>query len=288
MLGIVAVILLVGVENLIAQEEKGCPIAEQKQKGQVEQLRRQRALEKPGRGRVEGMQQRRWPRAVREVEPERVRALQQKAQRPRQDRLIQDGAGRLLDELTKAYRENDREKMGQLIRKMNQLRQKMQKARVALGERMRDFRGRPEAARPSAKKERPERRKAAPKDTDRPGPPMLRRGMGRRGQGMQGKGMSRWGRGYQRGGIGGWGQGFQGRGMRGLGRGLQGRGRGMGGWGRGYQRGGIGGWGQGFQGRGMRGLGRGLQGRGRGMGGWGRGVPGPWCPWWSAPGPERD
>ena len=262
MLGIVAVILLVGAEHLIAQERKGRPKAEPKQKGQVEQLRRQRAGEEAGRGRVEGMQQRRRLRAVREAEPERVKALQQKAQRPGQDRPMQEGSGRLLDELTKAYRENDREKMGQLIRKMNQLRQKMQKARAALGERMRDFRGRPEAARPSAKKEQSERRKAASKDTDRPGPPMLRRGMGRRGQGMQGRGMSRWGRGYQRGDIGGWGQGFQGRGMGGWGRGLQGRGRGMGGWGRGLQ--------------------------GRGMGGWGRGVPGPWCPWWSAPGLERD
>ncbi|MBA7628989.1 hypothetical protein ES703_36486 [subsurface metagenome] len=272
MLGIVAVILLVGVENLIAQERKDRPKAEPKQKGQVEQLRRQRAGEEAGRGRVEGMQQRRRLRAVREAEPERVKALQQKPQqkavreavrmrkrveavrgklqqlRPGQVRPMQEGAGRLLDELTKAYRENDREKMGQLIRKMNQLRQRMQKARAAPGERVRDLRGRPEAAQPGAKKERPERRKATPKDTDRPGPPMLRRGMGRWGQGMQGRG------------IGGRGQGFQGRGMGRLGRGFQGRGIGR--------------------------LGRGFQ--GRGMGGLGQGVPGPWCPWWRVPGPEMD
>ena len=200
MLVIVAAILLLGVENLIAQERKDRPKAKPKQKGQTEQLR------------------------------------------PGQVRPMQEGSGRLLDELTKAYRENDREKMGQLIRKMNQLRQRMQKAGVAPGERVRDFLGRPGAAQPGAKKERPEIRKAAPEDTDRPG---LRRGMGRRGQGMRGRGMM-----------------MQGRGM--------------------------GGRGQGMQGRGMGGLGRGLQGRGRGMGGLGRGVPGPWCPWWSAPGPETD
>jgi hypothetical protein len=59
MLVVVAVILLVGVENLIAQERRGRPDAEQEQKGQPVQLRRQRAGEEAGRGRMEGMQQRR-------------------------------------------------------------------------------------------------------------------------------------------------------------------------------------------------------------------------------------
>jgi hypothetical protein len=227
----------------------------------VEQLRRPRAGEEAGRGRMEGMQQRRQLRAVREAEPQRVKALQQKPQqlRPGQVRPMQEGAGRFLDELTKAYRENDREKMGQLIRKMNQLRQRMQKARSAPGERVRDLRGRPGAAQPDVKKERPEIRKTPPKDTDWPGPPMLRRGMM-----MQRGGMSRWG------------QGMQGRGMMMQGRGMGRRGQGM--QGRGMM----------MQGRGMGRGGRGMQGRGRGMGGLGRGVPGPWCPWWSAPGPEMD
>jgi len=201
MLVIVAVILLVGAENLIAQERRGRPESEPKQKGQVEQLRRPRAGEEAGRARVGGM---RRLRAV-EAEPERVRALRQKPQQKpvreamrkrveavrgklQQLRPGQEASGRLLDALIKAYRENDREKMGQLIRKMNQLRQRMQKARAAPGERVRDLRGRPEAAQPGAKKERPERRKATPKDPDRPGPPMLRRGMGRWGRGVPGTG----------------------------------------------------------------------------------------------------
>jgi len=259
MLGIVAVILLVGAENLIAQEERDRPEAEQEQKGQVEQLRRPRAGEEAGRARMGGMQQRRRLMAVREVEPERVRALQQTPQRLGQDRPIQEGAGRLLDELTKAYRENDMEKMGQLIRKMHQFRQRVQKVMGAPIEAGPDVRGRPGVAQPDAKKERLERRKAAPAVMEKPGPPIMRRGMGGWGQGMQGRG------------IGGWGQGMRGRGMM-----MQGRG--MGGWGRGFQ----------GRGRGMGGLGRGLQGRGRGMGGLGRGVPGPWCPWWGAPVPEMD
>jgi len=261
MLVIVAVILLLGAENLIAQERRDRPEAEPE--------------------RVRALQQKPQQKPVREAVRKRVEAVRGKLQQLRPE---QEASGRLLDELTKAYRENDREKMGQLIRKMNQLRQRVQKARVAPGERVRDLRGRPEAAQPGAKKERPERRKATPEDTDRLGPPMLRRGTGRWGQGMQGRGIGGRGQGMQGRGMGRRGQGFQGRGMGRWGQGMQGRG--MGGRGQGFQGRGMGGLGRGFQGRGMGGLGRGFQ--GRGMGGWGRGVPGPWCPWWSVPGPETD
>jgi hypothetical protein len=290
MLVVVAVILLVGVENLIAQEGRDRPEAEPKQKGQVEQLRRPRAGEGTGRARVGGMQQRHRLMAVREVEPNRVRALQQKPQRPGQE-----GSGRLLDELTKAYRENDREKMGQLIRKMNQFRQRMQKARSALSKAGPGVRGRPGAAQPGAKKEHPEIRKAPPKDTDRPGPSMEHRGMmGRHGQGMQGRGMMM----QHRSMMGRHGQGMQGRGMmmqhRSMmdkrGQGMRGRGM-MGRRGQGMRgRGMMGRRGQGMQGRGMGGWGRGLQGRGRGMGGFGRGFQGRGMGGWGqgAPGPEMD
>ncbi len=50
---------------------------------------------------------------------------------------------------------------------------------------------------------------------------------------FQGRGRGAWGRGWQGRGMGVWGRGFQGRGMGGWGRGFQGRG--MGGWGRGFQ-----------------------------------------------------
>ena len=219
-LGIVALLLLVGAENLLAMEKKDRPKAEQEQKGPVEQLRRQRAGEEAGRRDVEGMQQRRRQRAVSEAEPERVKALQQKPQqlRPGQVRPMQEGSGRLLDELTKAYRENDREKMGQLIRKMHQLRQKVRKAMGVPGEAGRDFRGRPRLDVPPSE------------EVVRPMPPV--RGMGDWGRGFQGRGMGRRGQGFQGRGMGGWGRGFQGRGMGGPGRGF--RGRGMGGRGRGF------------------------------------------------------
>ncbi len=265
MLGIVALILLVGAENLLAQERRGRPKAEQEQKGPVEQLRRQRAGEEAGRRDVEGMQQRRRQRVVRKAKPERVKALQQKPQqlRPGQVRPMQEGSGRLLDELTKAYRENDREKMGQLIRKMHQLRQRVRQGRAAAAEGGRALRDMPSPAMPpEGRRPRTVEKPRPPTDEDWPRmqPPEdvdVVRPL------MPGRGMRGWGQGFQGRGMGGRGQGFRGRGM---GRGFQGRGMG-----------------RGFQGRGIRGGGRGFQGRGMGMG---QGFPGPWCPWLREPVPE--
>ena len=183
MLGVVVVVLLVGAENLIAQERRGKPKAEPKQKGPAEQFRRQRAGEEAGRRDVEGMQQK----------PQQLRLGQV--------RPMQEGSGRLLDELTKAYRENDREKMGQLLRKMHQTRKRLQQKNAVAAKGERGFRGRPGPG------------MQPPKGVGRPRPPMSGRGMGRRGQGFQGRGMGGWGRGFQSRGMGGPGRGFRGRGM---------------------------------------------------------------------------
>ncbi len=263
-LSIAAIVVLIGAENLIAQERRGSPKAKPKQK-QV--LRgRQRASREAVRERADQVQQQ---RARREARRKRMENLRDKPQpiRPGQDQpgLPQGGVsaqpgqmfGRWLNELTEAYRANDREKMGQLLRKMHQLRQEWREIRG------RGFQGR---------------------GIRRWGRGWQGRGIGRRGQIFQGRGM-----------LGRWGRGFQGRGI-----GRPGPGmpppplmekppmppedvdrpsppmppedirkpgpdmppRGMGGWGRGFQR--------------------------RGMGRWGRGFPGPWCPWLRFPRPETD
>jgi len=230
MLGIVATVMLIGGENLISQETQDRPKEEakqeqpqegrQRQKGRARQPRRQRADREAVREGTENLR----------GEPEPVRPGQEKLAQPRQM------FGRYLDELTKAYRANDREKMGQLLRKMHQLRQKWQRVR-GLG-----FQG---------------------------------RGMfGGWGRGWQGRGIGGWGQGFQgRGMMGEWGRGFQGRGFDRQGpdmpqppfmerpepdeKDMDRPGppkppRDMGGWGQGFQgRGMMGGWGRGFQGRGF-------------------------------------
>lgn len=202
-LGIVALLLLVGAENLLATEKKDKPKAKQKQeqvqKGQKKQTSKAKTEAKKARAKKA---------KAAAVARKRMEARRGKPQqfRPSQVRPMQEGSGRLLDELTKAYRENDREKMGQLIRKMHQFRQKVRKARSAPVEARRDFPGRPRLDVPPSE------------EVVRPMPP--------------GRGMRGWGRGFQGRGMGGWGRGFQGRGMGGWGRGF--RGRGMGGWGRGF------------------------------------------------------
>jgi len=211
MLGIVVLALLAGVENLLAQEKEGKPKAKQKQKqaqkGKAKRLHKQKAGKEAAPKRVKALQHKRRQMVAKEAEAKKAKAAAARKRmekdvrgkpqqfRLRQDRPMQEGSGRLLDELTKAYRENDREKMGQLIRKMHQLRQKVRKARSAPVEARRDFRGRPrlDDVPPS-------------EEVVRPMPPV--RGMGGWGRGFQGRGMGGWGRGFRGRGMGGWGRGF--------------------------------------------------------------------------------
>jgi hypothetical protein len=185
------------------------------------------------------------------VEQEK-QVLQSGVKRPRQQEF-----DRYFNALTKAYRENDREKMGQMLRKMNQFRQNQQKAKVVPGKRGQDL---------------PKRRglgmgwHGRGKGRRGQGMSWHGRGMGRRGQGMcwHGRGKGRRGRGM------GWhsrGKGRRGQGMSWHGRGMGGRGRGMGWHGRGMgRRGRVMGW----QDRGMSRRGRGMA--WQGMGGRGGGM----------------
>jgi hypothetical protein len=235
MLSIVAAVVLIGAEDLIAQERRGRPEARarQRQKGQAEQPRRQRTDREALREHAEQVQQQ---RATKEARRERMESLRGKPQpiRPGQNQpgFPQGGVpaqpgqmfGRWLDELTKAYRADDKEEMGQLIKKMHQLRQRWQKVRGlgfqhrgmiggwgrgfqgrgiggwghgwqgrGIGRRGQSFRGRdvgrPGPGIPPPSMEEPE----PPEDVDRPSPPMPPRGMGGRGRGLQRRGMGRWG-----------------------------------------------------------------------------------------------
>ena len=165
MLGIVAVIVLVGAENLIAQERE------------VDERAEKRAL-------------RRAERAEREAGHKRMEGVQQKRQgfRPVQERF-----DRWFDKLTKAYRQNDREKMGQLLRKMHQFREGQTKAKDAVGERRQDFCGGARARKREAGQ--------------------FCGGLGGRGQGIQGRGMGGQGQDFQARGMGRRDQGLQHTGM---------------------------------------------------------------------------
>ena len=204
-LGIVALLLLVGAENLLAMEKKDKPKAKQKQE-QVQKGRKKQT----SKAKTEAKKARAKKAKAAAVARKRMEAMRGKPQqlRPGQVRPMQEGSGRLLGELTKAYRENDREKMGQLLRKMHQIRKRLQQKNDVTAKGERGFRGRPGPG------------MQPPKGVGRPRPPMSGRGMGRRGQGFQGRGMGGWGRGFQGRGMGGPGRGFRGRDMGGRGRGF--------------------------------------------------------------------
>ncbi len=200
-LSIVTVVVLIGVGNLIAQEGTGEPQTEprqrrvqegrQRQRGRIEQPRRQQVDNEAQAKRAEAMRMKRRQEALqkkiqqeaaKKAEALRGRVQRELLQKKRQQEAAKKGApkgrisrgpqqtrrgqnlpmqqmfGRWLDELTKAYRDNDRKKMGQLLRKMQQ-------ARATAGQR---------------------------------GPGFQSRGMGGWGRDFQGRGMmGRGGRGFQ-------------------------------------------------------------------------------------------
>lgn len=256
-LSIVATVMLIGTEDLFAQRRKDDPKAQTKQK-QVLQRRQRRKdqAEQPRRQRADRAAVRKRTQNLRD-EPQPIRPAENQPMFPQGGVPAEPRQmlGRWLDELTKAYRADDREEMGQLLRKMHQLRQRRQKVRG------RGFQDRVM--------------------------------IGGWGLGWQGRGTGRRGQSFRGRGMGGWGRGFQGRGIGRPGPGMPPPlmekpeppedvdrpsppmppedirkprpdmpPRSMGGWGRGLQR--------------------------RGMGRWGRGFPRPWCPWLMFPRPETD
>ena len=184
-LGIVAAVLLLGAENLLAKGKADKPKAKQKQsqklqqkkKAQAKQLQKQKAAKKASQKAMKGTQQ-------------KQRSLRQKQAQPMQRRFDS-----WFGQLTRAHRQNDREKMGQLLRKMHQFRQRQTKARDAVGERRQDFRSRGRAG-----KGRHGQLRGSP--SCRHGQGLQHTGMGRPDPDMPHRGMGRHGRGFQRRGIG--------------------------------------------------------------------------------------
>lgn len=170
-IAIAVAVVLIGAENLSAVEKCGNPKAEQKQKCQAKKKHNKKAGRK------------------------HMRKIQQKHQgfRPGQNRRIQERFDKWFNELVKAHRQNDREGMGRLLRKMHQTRQEPQEARDTIGHRRRDFRNIPGAGRRRAQ--------------------WFGGELGRRGQGFRGRGMGRGGRVFQHRGMGRYNRGFRRRGM---------------------------------------------------------------------------
>ena len=117
---VVLIVVMIAAKNLVAPERKG--VSETEQKGSVKMEESKRAGREAVRKRIEDMRQRR------------------RDFYPGQDQLIREGFDKWLNELTKAYKENDREKMEQLLKKMQEYRQELQKRIEAREERMRDLR----------------------------------------------------------------------------------------------------------------------------------------------------
>jgi len=213
MLSIIATVVLIGAANLNAQEGKDRSEAGPRPKQVLEG--RQRASREAVRERAEQAQQQRATKEARRKRTENLRGKPQPV-RPEQNQPAQPGQmfGGCLDELTKAYRANDREKMGQLLRKMHQLRQEWQEIRGRgfqgrgmiggwdrgfqgrgiggwgrgwqgrdIGRRGQSFQGRG-IGRPGPGMPPPPfmENQEPPENVDRPNPPMPRRGMGRRGR----------------------------------------------------------------------------------------------------------
>jgi hypothetical protein len=275
-----AVILLMGAETILAKKE-GKPKEKERQK-QKEMLRAERKEKAREEAREEEREEGKDREAVRErpeASPER-QPLFAPPQRPAMQMF-----GRWLDELTKAYQENDRERMGQLIKKMHKFRQKSQMGRAALGGplqgsargwrpemeegqlgRFGGLQKRQQGFQPGrmgmGRMGRPQAPMLSPEEMEGPQPVMPREGIDQPTPDLPPRGMRGARPQVPDEGMGGWGRGFGGRGM------------GMGG------------------GRGMMGMGRGMgMGMGRGMGPPSAGerpTPGPWCPWWRYQQPEMD
>jgi len=171
---IAAVALLIGVQNLIAQErdvdrpregelrdpprpaERQAVIGERgerAERGDIERGRRERA-ERGDQPRPEppmGMEDTRRPAPP---------------MAPAKTGPVQEDFGRWLDELTKAYRANDREKMGEIIRQMQQFRRQRQTPGKVVGKGGQDYGRGPkveaEKVRPGAKKKAPKLVEKAP------------------------------------------------------------------------------------------------------------------------------
>ena len=173
MLVVVAAVFLIGTESLFAADRKKAEPtqrqgarAPQQQKSQTLQVARQKAAREAQAKRAEEMRKKRQQEAMQKKRQQeaasKAQALrgtkQQEAakkksatqsrvsRRPQQSRTgqnllpMQQVFGKWLDEMNKAYRDNDRQKMGQLLRRMQQLTQRVQQAGTTAGQRWQQFR----------------------------------------------------------------------------------------------------------------------------------------------------
>ncbi len=145
---IAVVVLLIGVQSLIAQERDADRPRESGLRDPARSTERQPAMREPvERGDIEAGRRERAERGD-QPEPEPPMAMEGRRRpaapmAPAKTGPVQEEFGKWLDELTRAYRTDDREKMGEIIRQMQQLRQRMQTPGKVFAEPPRDYRPSP-------------------------------------------------------------------------------------------------------------------------------------------------
>ena len=199
-LSIVAVVVLIGVENLVAQEGTDRPKADPGQEQVLEGQQRQR----------DRAQQFRRRRADSEVESTPAEAMRKR----RQQEALQALQRKWQQEAAKNAEALRKERQQEAAKKIEAIQKKRQQEAL-----------KKKRQQEAAKKGAPRGRMSREPQQPRPGQNLpMQQMFGRWNRGWQGRGMGRWGRGFQGRGIGRWGQG---RGMTGgWGRGFQGRGMG--------------------------------------------------------------
>lgn len=181
---IAAVALLIGVQSLIAQERDADRPRESGLRDPARPTERQPAMREPvERGDIEpGRRERVRPGDQPEPEPPMVMEGRRRPAAPVKTGPVQEEFGKWLDELTRAYRADDREKMGEIIRQMQQLRQRMQTPGKVFAKPPRDY---PQG--PKVKKFSPGLEKNAPQSAKMPA------NIWKGWQGGFGAGPGRWG-----------------------------------------------------------------------------------------------
>jgi|GEM_PF-3199827 len=171
---IAVVVLLAGTKSIIAQERDADRPGESRMRDTDRSAERQPIMREPvERGDIEPGRRERVQRGD-QPEPEPPVVMRGRRQpaapmAPAETGPAQEKFGKWLDELTKAYRANDREKMGELIRQMQQLRQRIP-GKVS-DKRGQDYDQGPkkvEKVRPSPEKKAPKVAEKAPQPVKKP------------------------------------------------------------------------------------------------------------------------
>jgi len=173
---IAVVVLLIGVQSLIAQERDLDRPREGELRDPPRPAERQAVIGERGERAEQGdIDRGRRERAGRGDQPDPGPPVAEEGRRrpaaptaPAKTGPVQEGLGKWLDELTKAYRANDREKMGEIIRQMQQLRQQM--PGKVFGQRGQDFDQGPkvEKRRPGVEKKAPKLAEKTPQPAKKP------------------------------------------------------------------------------------------------------------------------